>query len=1106
VQTWRKDTLEEPMRSRPSVRRLAASVAITIAVAGAAATAGAVPAEPGFEGLTATPLVPESVIDAVKAGDRDRVPVILLLENDPVATYEGDVPGLAPTSPRVTGRPTIDPAATEVRRYRSFLRGRQDAAVTATRAAIPAAVETGRLDILVNAVSMVVPSAEVEDLATVPGVEAVLLDELLQPDTYGSVDFIGAPAAWDASGGVGSAGEGVVVGVLDSGVWPENPAFSDPDPSGKGYDVPESWRGEVCDFGNAFNAADAEFDCNGKLLGAQRLMAAYDALVGISPVEFRSARDDDGHGTHTASTAVGNSGVRAQVLNADELITGVAPRAHLAVYKVCGELGCFSSDSATAVQQAVLDGVDVINFSISGGANPYQDIVALSFLGAYEAGVFVAASAGNSGPVPNTVNHRAPWVMTVAASTSNRSFSSTATLVGGDATLTLTGASITAGIDEPAPISRKPGDSLCLTPAAAGTLEGLIVICDRGVNARVDKSANVAAGGAVGMFLVDLTPLGTNADAHSIPSVHFDSTEGGRLTAFVTEHPDATATFTGGAPTDAQGDVMAGFSSRGGSGQSLGISKPDITAPGVDILAASTELAYGQPTAGFAFLSGTSMSGPHLAGAGALLAALHPEWTPGQIKSAMMTTASTEGLVKEDRVTPFTPFDAGSGRVDLTRAIDPGITIAATGPEFTQRERDLWNANYPSVYVPVMGGQITVERTLRSVLGTPTNWTTSVSGPNDVSVSVPSSIRVPAGGSATLRISVDAASLPIGAVRHATISLRAGDRHLARIPVTIVRSEPAVTVAQECAPTDIVRLQASSCTVSLQNTGTDVAPVSLVTRLSSTVRLDPGSVTGAEPVGNEVRFAGDLDGRTTPDVAVAPGAAPFGYLPLSNFGIAPIAGVGDETIANFTVPAFTYGGVAYTRIGMVSNGYLVVGGGTGADVQFVNQDLPDPARPNNVLAPFWTDLDPSRGGALRIATLSSGSNSWIVLEWAAVPNWSNTAQVNSFQVWIKTGSAEPIYFAYGPVSGGDGGFLTVGAENSDGSRGGNVYVDGTGTIPAPGSGVVVTSTPGEPAPVKTITFDVLGRTPGTWTSRAELSSPVLAGTAVAVVQGVVRAR
>ena len=139
------------------------------------------------------------------------------------------------------------------------------------------------------------------------------------------------------------------------------------------------------------------------------------------PDEFTTARDDDGHGTHTATTAAGNGGVAASIFGVPRgIVSGIAPRAHVIAYKVCGDLGCFGCDSAAAVQQAIRDGVNVINFSISGGTNPYSDAVELAFLDAYDAGVFVAASAGNSGPAAETTDHRGPWVTTVAASTQNR--------------------------------------------------------------------------------------------------------------------------------------------------------------------------------------------------------------------------------------------------------------------------------------------------------------------------------------------------------------------------------------------------------------------------------------------------------------------------------------------------------------------------------------------------------------------------------------------------------------------------------------------------------------------------------------------------------------
>jgi hypothetical protein len=183
----------------------------------------------------------------------------------------------------------------------------------------------------------------------------------------------------------------------------------------------------------------------------------------------------------------------------------------------------------------------------------------------------------------------------------------------------------------------------------------------------------------------------------------------------------------------------------------------------------------------------------------------------------------------------------------------------------------------------------------------------------------------------------------------------------------------------------------------------------------------------------------------------------------------------------------SYGGELYSSVGVVSNGYVVAGGGTGADVSFINQFLPDPARPNNVIAPFWTDLNPAAGGALRIAVLSSGANSWVIVEWENVPNWGDARMRNSFQVWLplatNTGPIEQteITYAYGPVlSAGDGGFVTVGAENLDGTKGDMLYVDGMGTLPTPGGSATVTSTASEPGETHVIRFEATGRTPGAW--------------------------
>lgn len=959
-----------------------------------------------------------------------------------------------------------------------------------------------------NGASMVLPEANIGQVANAPGVKAVYLDELRQLDTYRTPEFIGATVAWAALGGQSNAGEGVVVGILDSGVWPENPAFSDPDPSGKPYPAPHGGP-YACDFGNtAWNPNDAPFTCNNKLIGAYKFLDTYRLVIGQTPNEFNSARDDDGHGTHTASTAAGNGGVTVSLLGRDlGLISGIAPRAHIIAYKVCGQQGCFLSDSAAAIEQAIRDGVDVLNFSISGGANPYTDVVSQAFLQAYANGVFVAASAGNSGPTANTVNHRGPWVTTVAASTSDRSFLSTVTLYSaGGATLSLVGASLTAGVSTPAPIVINSADPLCQTPAAPGSFAGQIVVCRRGVNPRVEKSANVAAGGAVGMLLYNPTPQGTNTDLHSIPTVHLEAGEGAQLLDFLANNAGVTATFTDGAPGVVQGDVMAGFSSRGGTGQTLGVSKPDITAPGVNILAGYTGLQYGASTPLFNFLSGTSMSSPHIAGVAALLKHLHPDWTPGQIKSAIMTTARVAGVVKEDGVTPINAFDAGSGRVDVAAAMNPGLTFDETAANYMALQNALWNANYPSLYLPNMPGKITVQRTVRSVDPRPRTWRVNVSAPPDVSIVVPKQIRINPGQSVTFDITVDARYVPLGQVRFATIEF-VQENQVLRFPVTLVRGEPAVNVSKQCNPAVFPRGARTTCTITLRNTSFQTAAVDFFDQLPPQLSLDPQTVVNATVWGNGVVFQGNLAGAQPPIVTIAAtDDSPAGYLPLSLFGVAPIAGVGDETISNFNVPAFTFGGKSWTRVGLVSNGYIVVGGGAGADVQFINQRLPDPARPNNVLAPYWTDLNPAAGGAMRIAILTDGVRQWLVSDWENVREYGS-GRPNSFQVWIRLGTVEDITFTYGNVNDGDGGFLTVGAENEFGNSGQNYYYNGQGVLPTAGTELRVSSTPGAPGEVRVITFQAVGARRGAWSNCAFLCSPeIFQGDNIACFNGEVTQR
>lgn len=973
--------------------------------------------------------------------------------------------------------------------------------------------------------SLELPENRVKMLQGMKGVRAVYADELVQPDTDASPQFIGAPALWSRLGGQGSAGEGVVIGVLDTGVWPEHPSFAD-DGS---YSIPPV-SVDACDFGNTgFNGNDAPFACNNKLIGAYTFLDTYKQAIGLLPKEFDSARDAVGHGSHTASTAGGNAGVKASIFGVRRgTISGIAPRAHLIAYKVCGGEGCFSSDVVAAVEQAIKDGVDLINFSIGGGENPYSEINSLAFLAAYQQGIFVAASAGNEGPSANSVGHREPWTTTVAASTSDRHFLSTVTLTAGTGeTLALTGASVTAGIDTPTAVvlASDFGDGQCLEPFPSGTFDGEIVICERGVIARVAKSFNVAQGGAGGLLLYNPSPQGLNTDNHFIPSVHLDFDEGQALLSFMEAHSDVTGTFPMGEAARVPGDVLAPFSSRGGPEQTLGVSKPDLTAPGVQILAGHSPMPAtengGVPGELFQSIQGTSMSSPHVAGAAALLKHLHPEWTPGQIRSALMTTARSD-VTKEDGTIAAGPFDTGSGSIDLANAAEAVLTFPGeTAEQLLALETELWNANYPSLYIPIMPGEIAVRRTVHNSADRTCRWRLLFEGPDDIRVDVPRTLSISGNADATFDIAIDARFVPIGEMRTGRLLMEPGGIGRARrancgpalhVPISLVRGQADVLVAHDCAPTEISkrRRETTACTINLENTSFREAEVSLVDVLPRNLKLDEASVEGADVVANGIGYQGTLAATSPPDpsVTIDVNASPFGYVSLADFAPYAVTAT-DESIDVWDVPSFTYAGQTYSQIGIVSNGYIVVGGGTLADVRFLNARLPEEALPNNVLSPFWTDLNPDAGGRVLLNVLTDGADQWIVVGWEGVPNFGD-GRTNTFQVWIGTDADahpdEDISFVYSPdVSDGDGGLLTVGAENAFGNKGGTVYFNGEGIAPAStlatGYVVDVLSVPGAPGGSHTIAFEAKGKRRGAWTSCAEMTSDITQGTSIDCVEG-----
>ncbi len=1026
--------------------------------------------------------------------DSEPIPVLVKLDHDSVATYTGEVPGYEATSPAVTGEALTGDAAQ--RRYEAYLAEREADFVSELSEAVPDA-EVGRsLRTVYGGVALTLPANQVEKLLDIDGVVAVQADELREPLTDASVEFIGADSLYPQLGGDADAGKGTTVGVLDTGAWPEHPSFAD-----LGNLDPRPGPALPCEFGdNPLTPEHDPFECHNKLVGGYNFLETYHAQVGDEQFPG-TARDDDGHGTHTASTAAGNIVDEAPVFGTDYgPVQGVAPGAWVVVYRVCGPQGCFASDAAAAVEQAVADGVDVINYSISGGTSPFTDPVELAFLDAYAAGVFVSASAGNSGPGAGTTNHVAPWTTTVAASTQVREFATTLTLTAGDgATLELVGTSITAGAG-PAPVVMAAdapyGDSLCQEPAPEGIFEGVIVACERGVNARVEKGYNVLQGGAVGMILYNPSLMDTVSDSHWLPAVQL--ADGTEFVEFMDAHTDVVASFPAGQKRDGQPDVMAAFSSRGPGG--LGI-KPDITAPGVQILAGATPLE-GDPTEGgtpggetFMAIGGTSMSAPHVAGAALLLRALHPQWTPGQIKSAMMTTARQE-VVKEDLTTPADPFDYGSGRLDLTVAAKAGLTLDETAENMVALGSSVVSAvhlNLPSINAPIMPGKLTTRRTVTNVTGRSVTYRVETDSPAGSKIRVsPSQFTLAAGKSRTLTVTVTATDPHgeqlFGEIRLVPVNGRGlPTQHL---PVAFVPQQGDVALTQHCEPSQITWFASTTCTVTATNLGFSDAAVDLstVTDLALPITKADGARV-RHPFQAEAKGI-ELAGAAPPVPSLSSGSTPAGqWLPMELFAN-PIP-IGDEEVINFNVPSFVYGGQTYDRIGVVSNGYIVLGGGTGQDVEFQPPGIPNPAPPNNVLAPFWTDLDGTTSPGIYAVSLTDGVNNWVVIQWT-LDVWGNPGDPQSFQLWIGVNGVEDVSYGYVPgdlpTSPWD---FEVGAETPDGSGG-----DTLGINVAPSSDLVVTTSEPEPGGSYSYTFRVQGILPGTYSAVTTMTSDTVPGKTV----------
>lgn len=747
---------------------------------------------------------------------------IVQLAEPPLALYGGGIAGLAPTMPAARGATRLARGSSDSSAYLAHLASRQAAVVGAIESTLGRSPAVKfRYRAAFNGLAVGLTSSEAQRVAGVAGVKRVQPDDTLELLTDSGPAWIGATGIYDgsATGGLpGTKGEGIVAGIIDTGINHDHPSFADIGGDGYNHTNPRIVQFGVC-------AGQNPAFCNDKLIGM------YD-FTGTTPF------DDNLHGSHTASTVAGNvvdARLIAPTLEYRRTISGVAPHANIISYKACNSLpapagGCLVSATVAAIDQATLDQVDVINFSIGGPSrNPWTDPNALAFLGANAAGVFASVSAGNEGPGAATIGSPSdsPWVMSVGASTHDRNLPSQLVDMTGGATTPpgpITGKSVAAGYG-PARIvyagappyssalcgagaaDPTTGDS-ATNPFPPGTFSGEIVVCDRGTYGRVAKGKNVKAGGAGGMVLVNDAASGDSliADLHVLPAVHISYTNGQALEAWLASGTNHRARITGmvenKAPTN--GDAMASFSSRGPNPSVPGVIKPDVTAPGVDIFAAfNTPLTSPLPTAPeYGIISGTSMSSPHAAGAAALLRDLKPGWTPNQLKSALMTTgfttlpgsgAEVHGVLKEDAATAADPFDMGGGRVELRRAARAGLVLNVVTPTaFLNADPgsggDPKTLNLASLANNNCQTSCSWTRTVTSTAAASVTWTAATTAPTGASLSVaPATFTLAPGESQTLTITATNTSLAPNEWRFGAVSLSpsTGSVPVTRLPVAL---------------------------------------------------------------------------------------------------------------------------------------------------------------------------------------------------------------------------------------------------------------------------------------------------------------------------------
>ncbi|VAW35855.1 hypothetical protein MNBD_GAMMA01-1415, partial [hydrothermal vent metagenome] len=679
---------------------------------------------------------------------------IVKFQQQGLVHYTGGIAGLKATSPAITGTKKPNLTSVDSKAYLGYLKQQQQQykALIAQRLNR----DIGKtLDYYYTNLGMAVyfTASEAGNIKSIDGVMSVTKDVVYQLATDAGPTFIGAAKLWDGSASLGNTpnqGEGVIVGVIDTGLNMDHVSFSDI--AEDGYDFATA---NPFGAGNFVGACDGvTFICNNKYIGAWDFVEAFPP-GGES--ENDGPEDSNGHGTHTASTAVGNkltaplggfTGLNG-VLDAP-FISGVAPHAHLISYDVCID-SCSGAAINAAINQAIADGVDVLSFSISGGLNPWNDLNRV-FLDAVNAGIVVSTAAGNtSAATPNPVgqvNHRGPWLLSVANSTHSRAFGNEISITAPNPVPeNLTGlfgtnsstdnftADVAADLIYAGNVDAGNEDG-CNAFSNNTSFTGKIALIARGTCDFAVKVNNAQAAGAIAT-LVHNNIEGPNAimsgmESTTIPAVFFSLLDGSAVISFIqsVNAGDVQAFLAQNIVhmlVDTLGDIL-NSSSFIGPNNSFDVTKPDINGPGTDIFAAYADSGV-PPAEQFARISGTSMSAPHIAGAAALIVAAHPTWSPSEIQSVMMMTAKNNG--KRGNGSDTNADDVGSGTVDLSKAalsplvMDETFANYLAANPFTIGNGDPATLNIPSLRANDCNGQCSWTRTLTNKSNVTETWSTA---------------------------------------------------------------------------------------------------------------------------------------------------------------------------------------------------------------------------------------------------------------------------------------------------------------------------------------------------------------------------------------------